>query len=105
MSQPHLIYDRTGNIIYQIRVDCDVIYREVPELTLINCQIKEVNQKDDEIIQLICKGFGVLSDTNIFVFIDNVDRMQKHFQVGQIIPTLNRKTIYQVGCSLINCFA
>ena len=50
MSQPQLIYDRTGNIIYQVRVDCDVVYREVPELTLINCQIKEVNQKDDDIV-------------------------------------------------------
>ena len=79
MSEINLIYDRTGNIIYQICVNCDVLYREVPELTLVNCQIKEVNQKDDEIVQLICKGFNALADTNIYVFIDSNERTQEHF--------------------------
>ena len=49
--------------------------KEIPELILVNCQIKEVNQKDDEIVQLICKGFGELSDTNIYVFIDDNQKM------------------------------
>ncbi len=50
ISYATLQQDRQGGVFYEVCAVSDVIVKEIPELILVNCQIKEVNQKDEEIV-------------------------------------------------------